>query len=93
MSEHVIYCFFVFPWEEFADFFTTFPPILTEDKMVMIMSGEDSYGAGDTQTAEETLVFRNCGSQPDSIISVRLLLDESECAFGDEASDGSRGRI
>jgi len=30
---------FIFPWEEFAEYFVTFPPILTEDKMVMIMSG------------------------------------------------------
>lgn len=61
--------------------------------MVMIMSGEGNYGAGDTQTAEETLVFRNSGSQPDNVDTIWILLDESQCTFRDEAFDGAGGRI
>ena len=48
---------------------------------MMIMSGEGKYGAGDTQTTEKTLVFRNSGSQPDGGNTVRILLDENKCTF------------
>ena len=30
-----------FPWEEFAVFFDSFPPILTEENKVRIMSGRE----------------------------------------------------
>jgi len=41
------FCFF--PWEEFSDLFIAFPPILTEDKKVMIMSGREKDGTGIAQ--------------------------------------------
>ena len=49
-----IRCFYFFPWEDFADYFACFPPILTKEQNVM-MSGRESYGTGVVQAKEKGL--------------------------------------